>query len=194
MTFSCACGCVCLGVGSIVAAHVDARGCRHPHARHREGYRDLQPHVPKVFHARQVRRMLCSLRLYVRTPSTSTAHSQKHAGCVSSHIDAGACRQLDLLASLSESLRVSCFSLVRSPPSSSPTLFNAGTPTPQMSSCFLVHMKEDSIEGIFDTLKTCAQISKSAGGIGAAPTLTTQLPCVLLHAQRLAACGPPRLC
>ena len=48
----------------------------------------------------------------------------------------------------------------------SPTLFNAGTPTPQMSSCFLVHMKEDSIEGIFDTLKTCAQISKSAGGIG----------------------------
>jgi ribonucleotide reductase alpha subunit len=53
----------------------------------------------------------------------------------------------------------------------SPTLFNAGTPTPQMSSCFLVHMKEDSIEGIFDTLKTCAQISKSAGGIGAAPAL-----------------------
>eukprot|EP00961_Rhodomonas_salina_P190081 2564548-Rhodomonas_salina.2 len=48
----------------------------------------------------------------------------------------------------------------------SPTLFNAGTPTPQMSSCFLVHMKDDSIEGIFDTMKTCAQISKSAGGIG----------------------------
>lgn len=48
----------------------------------------------------------------------------------------------------------------------SPTLFNAGTPKPQMSSCFLVHMKEDSIDGIFDTLKTCALISKSAGGIG----------------------------
>ena len=48
----------------------------------------------------------------------------------------------------------------------SPTLFNAGTPVPQMSSCFLVHMKDDSIEGIYDTLKTCAQISKCAGGIG----------------------------
>ena len=48
----------------------------------------------------------------------------------------------------------------------SPTLFNAGTPRPQMSSCFLIDMKEDSIEGIYDTLKTCAMISKSAGGIG----------------------------
>lgn len=48
----------------------------------------------------------------------------------------------------------------------SPTLFNAGTLKPQMSSCFIVEMKEDSIEGIFDTLKVCAQISKSAGGIG----------------------------
>ncbi|KAI9855935.1 MAG: ribonucleotide-diphosphate reductase subunit rnr1 [Vezdaea acicularis] len=48
----------------------------------------------------------------------------------------------------------------------SPTLFNAGTPQPQLSSCFLVDMKEDSIEGIYDTLKTCAMISKSAGGIG----------------------------
>lgn len=48
----------------------------------------------------------------------------------------------------------------------SPTLFNAGTPSPQMSSCFLVAMKDDSIEGIYDTLKTCALISKSAGGIG----------------------------
>jgi len=47
-----------------------------------------------------------------------------------------------------------------------PTLFNAGTPTPQMSSCFLLSMKEDSIEGIYDTLKRCALISKSAGGIG----------------------------
>ncbi|KAJ7643829.1 ribonucleotide reductase alpha subunit [Roridomyces roridus] len=47
-----------------------------------------------------------------------------------------------------------------------PTLFNAGTPNPQMSSCFLVCMKEDSIEGIYDTLKNCAMISKSAGGIG----------------------------
>ncbi|KAG0576265.1 hypothetical protein KC19_5G067700 [Ceratodon purpureus] len=48
----------------------------------------------------------------------------------------------------------------------SPTLFNAGTPRPQMSSCFLVCMKGDSIEGIYDTLKECAVISKSAGGIG----------------------------
>jgi ribonucleoside-diphosphate reductase alpha subunit len=48
----------------------------------------------------------------------------------------------------------------------SPTLFNAGTPNPQMSSCFLVGMKDDSIDGIYDTLKTCALISKSAGGIG----------------------------
>jgi ribonucleoside-diphosphate reductase subunit M1 len=48
----------------------------------------------------------------------------------------------------------------------SPTLFNAGSPQPQMSSCFLIDMKEDSIEGIYDTLKTCAMISKTAGGIG----------------------------
>ncbi|KAF7344629.1 Ribonucleoside-diphosphate reductase [Mycena sanguinolenta] len=47
-----------------------------------------------------------------------------------------------------------------------PTLFNAGTPNPQLSSCFLVCMKDDSIEGIHDTLKDCAMISKSAGGIG----------------------------
>uniref|UniRef100_A0A7E4W725 Ribonucleoside-diphosphate reductase n=1 Tax=Panagrellus redivivus TaxID=6233 RepID=A0A7E4W725_PANRE len=47
-----------------------------------------------------------------------------------------------------------------------PTLFNAGTPRPQMSSCFLLTMSEDSVEGIFDTLKQCARISKSAGGIG----------------------------
>jgi ribonucleoside-diphosphate reductase alpha subunit len=48
----------------------------------------------------------------------------------------------------------------------SPTLFNAGTPKPQLSSCFLVTMSDDSIEGIYDTLKTCALISKNAGGIG----------------------------
>lgn len=48
----------------------------------------------------------------------------------------------------------------------SPTLFNAGTPKPQLSSCFLICMKDDSIEGIYDTLKECAVISKSAGGIG----------------------------
>ena len=47
-----------------------------------------------------------------------------------------------------------------------PTLFNAGTPNPQMSSCFLLAMKEDSIDGIYDTLKQCAVISKYAGGIG----------------------------
>ena len=48
----------------------------------------------------------------------------------------------------------------------SPTLFNAGTTRPQLSSCFLLTMKEDSIEGIYDTLKLCASISKYAGGIG----------------------------
>ena len=47
-----------------------------------------------------------------------------------------------------------------------PTLFNAGTPKPQMSSCFLLTMKEDSIDGIYDTLKQTAKISQSAGGIG----------------------------
>ena len=47
-----------------------------------------------------------------------------------------------------------------------PTLFNAGTPRPQLSSCFLLAMKEDSIDGIYDTLKDCARISKFAGGIG----------------------------
>merc|ERR1719169_19718 len=49
-----------------------------------------------------------------------------------------------------------------------PTLFNSGTNYPQMSSCFLLSMQSDSIEGIFDTLKQCALISKSAGGIGVA--------------------------
>lgn len=48
----------------------------------------------------------------------------------------------------------------------SPTLFNAATTRPQLSSCFLLTMKDDSIEGIYDTLKQCALISKSAGGIG----------------------------
>jgi len=47
-----------------------------------------------------------------------------------------------------------------------PTLFNAGTTRQQLSSCFLVHMEDDSIEGIFNTLKDCAMISKNAGGIG----------------------------
>ncbi|HEX6430963.1 MAG TPA: ribonucleotide reductase N-terminal alpha domain-containing protein, partial [Niastella sp.] len=47
-----------------------------------------------------------------------------------------------------------------------PTLFNAGTPKPQMSSCFLLTMKDDSIDGIYDTLKQTAKISQSAGGIG----------------------------
>jgi ribonucleotide reductase alpha subunit len=59
-----------------------------------------------------------------------------------------------------------------------PTLFNAGTPRPQMSSCFLLAMKDDSIEGIFDTLKECAQISKYAGGIG-------------LHVHNIRASGTP---
>lgn len=49
-----------------------------------------------------------------------------------------------------------------------PTLFNAGTPMPQLSSCFLLQMIEDSIDGIFDSLKQCAKISRSAGGIGLA--------------------------
>jgi len=47
-----------------------------------------------------------------------------------------------------------------------PTLFNAGTPSPQLSSCYLLAMEEDSIDGIFNTLKDCARISKWAGGIG----------------------------
>jgi ribonucleoside-diphosphate reductase alpha chain len=47
-----------------------------------------------------------------------------------------------------------------------PTLFNSGTPNPQMSSCFLLTMQDDSLTGIYDTLKQCAMISKSAGGIG----------------------------
>lgn len=47
-----------------------------------------------------------------------------------------------------------------------PTLFNAGTPKPQMSSCFLLTMQDDSIDGIYDTLKQTAKISQSAGGIG----------------------------
>jgi ribonucleoside-diphosphate reductase alpha chain len=47
-----------------------------------------------------------------------------------------------------------------------PTLFNAGTPCPQNSSCYVVHMQDDSIDGIFNTLKDCANISKYAGGIG----------------------------
>ena len=49
-----------------------------------------------------------------------------------------------------------------------PTLFNAGTPKPQMSSCFLLTMQEDSISGIYDTLQQCAKISQNAGGIGLA--------------------------
>ncbi len=47
-----------------------------------------------------------------------------------------------------------------------PTLFNAGTPKPQLSSCFLLSMQGDSIDGIYDTLKQCAKISQSAGGVG----------------------------
>ena len=47
-----------------------------------------------------------------------------------------------------------------------PTLFNSGTKNPQLSSCYLLGMEDDSIEGIFSTLKDCANISKWAGGIG----------------------------
>jgi len=47
-----------------------------------------------------------------------------------------------------------------------PTLFNSGTPRPQLSSCYLISMEDDSLEGIFNTLKECANISKWAGGIG----------------------------
>ncbi len=47
-----------------------------------------------------------------------------------------------------------------------PTLFNAGSPKPQLSSCFLLQMQDDSIDGIYNTLKNCAKISQSAGGIG----------------------------
>lgn len=51
-----------------------------------------------------------------------------------------------------------------------PTLFNAGTPNPQMSSCFLLTMKDDSLDGIYDTLKQCALISKSAGSFASKST------------------------
>ena len=59
-----------------------------------------------------------------------------------------------------------------------PTLFNAGTPHPQMSSCFLLKMQGDSIDGIYDTLKQCAVISKSAGGIGVAATWLSSRCCL----------------
>ena len=59
-----------------------------------------------------------------------------------------------------------------------PTLFNAGTPRPQLSSCYLLSMEEDSIDGIFNTLHECAQISKWAGGIG-------------LHIHNIRASGTP---
>ena len=59
-----------------------------------------------------------------------------------------------------------------------PTLFNAGTPRPQLSSCYLLSMEEDSIDGIFNTLHECAQISKWAGGIG-------------LHIHNIRAAGTP---
>ena len=57
-----------------------------------------------------------------------------------------------------------------------PTLYNAGTPRPQLSSCYLLSMENDSIDGIYNTLKECAQISKWAGGIG-------------LHIHNIRACG-----
>ena len=59
-----------------------------------------------------------------------------------------------------------------------PTLFNAGTSNEQLASCFLTAMKDDSISGIFDTLKDCALISKHAGGIG-------------LHCSNIRASGSP---
>lgn len=59
-----------------------------------------------------------------------------------------------------------------------PTLFNAGTPKPQMSSCFLLHMDDDSISGIYKTLSDCAKISQMAGGIG-------------LHIHNVRAAGSP---
>ena len=62
-----------------------------------------------------------------------------------------------------------------------PTLFNAGTPHPQMSSCFLLKMQGDSIDGIYDTLKQCAVISKSAGGIGVAATCLKKKKDVVLN-------------
>ncbi len=59
-----------------------------------------------------------------------------------------------------------------------PTLFNAGTPKPQMSSCFLIHMHDDSIDGIYKTLSDCAKISQMAGGIG-------------IHVHNIRAAGSP---
>merc|ERR1712242_664404 len=62
----------------------------------------------------------------------------------------------------------------------SPTLFNSATPRPQLSSCFLLTMASDSIEGIYDTLKQCALISKSAGGIG------LNVHCIRAHGSYIA--------
>ena len=59
-----------------------------------------------------------------------------------------------------------------------PTLYNAGTPHPQLSSCYLLGLEADSIDGIYNTLKDCAQISKWAGGIG-------------LHIHNIRATGTP---
>ena len=76
-----------------------------------------------------------------------------------------------------------------------PTLFNADTPNPQMSSCFLTCEKEDSIDGIYDTLKNCAVISKYAGGIGMsisnvrAPSLGELYPRYERHLQWHRACA-----
>jgi len=72
----------------------------------------------------------------------------------------------DFLLSETYSLETYNFMSERYFTHASPTLFNAGTPHLQMLSCFLVCMKDDGIEGIYDTLKNCAMISKTAGGIG----------------------------
>ncbi len=76
------------------------------------------------------------------------------------HIHSGAPNMLELIRETYDLMSLKYFT------HATPTLFNAGTPRPQLSSCFLLAMEDDSIEGIFNTLKDCAVISKWAGGIG----------------------------
>ena len=66
-----------------------------------------------------------------------------------------------------------------------PTLFNAGTPRPQLSSCYLIAMESDSIRGIYNTLGDCAAISKWAGGIGMIFIIFVQLALIFVEQMEL---------
>ena len=75
-------------------------------------------------------------------------------------IQAGRLDAMESISTTYEALSTLCYT------HATPTLFNAGTRAPQLASCFLLDMKGDSIDGIYDTLKECAEISKHAGGVG----------------------------